>query len=278
MTLEILQRRSDGWHALRSVMVPIELCDELTIGRGGHDLRFTCDDRALESSNIVERAFDALAPADRGYAIHLRKRIPSGAGLGGGSSDAAALLLAAQTGAFGAGETRDYLQIARELGSDVPFFLVQTGALVEGTGERVTAAGALPPWHAVVVAPPYAVSTATAYAAIDASERTTRPRNASASLAALAALQRGDFGAVAALLQNDFEPVITTQVPAIATALGALREAGAEHPILTGSGSCVFALTRNVTEAEHLRERIALPEAYTIRRVAFATGAAWRSA
>ena len=93
----------------------------------------------------------------------MRKRIPVGAGLGGGSSDAAAILRAAIDGALGPLAAQDWLADARALGSDVPFFLTGTGALVEGTGERVTALGALPPWWVVVLAPAVHVDTGDAY-------------------------------------------------------------------------------------------------------------------
>ncbi|MGZ3526931.1 MAG: 4-(cytidine 5'-diphospho)-2-C-methyl-D-erythritol kinase [Vulcanimicrobiaceae bacterium] len=278
LTLEVLQRRADGLHALRSLMVPVDLADELTIAPNATGFAFSCDDSALAEKNIVERAVHALDLPDPNIVIHLRKVIPTGAGMGGGSSDAAALLIAAQHGAFGELGPRDYVAIARSLGSDVPFFLAQTGALVEGTGERVTAVGALPPWHAVIVRPPVAVSTAAAYEALDAHERPTRPRSTSVTLEALAALQRADFDRVVELLHNDFEPVITAIAPEVALALEALRAAGAAHPLLTGSGSCVFALVRDAAQAEELASRLALPEQYNVYRAAFAAGSAWRTA
>ncbi|HEY8297515.1 MAG TPA: 4-(cytidine 5'-diphospho)-2-C-methyl-D-erythritol kinase [Candidatus Baltobacteraceae bacterium] len=278
LTLEVLSRRGDGLHALRSVMVPIDLYDEIEIDRTRPAFAFSCDDPSLASGNLVERAFAALDLAQSGYGVHLRKRIPTGAGMGGGSSDAAAILLAAQNGAFGAVGERDYLSIARSLGSDVPFFLVQTGALVEGTGERITAAGALPPWHAVVVAPPVAVSTAAAYAALDASERPTRTRNTSSSLAVLAALQSAQFERAVELLHNDFETAIAGRSPEITSALDALRRAGASRALLTGSGSCVFALTRTAEDAAAVAARIDLPKTYGVHRAAFAAGSAWRTA
>ncbi len=160
------------------------------------------------------------------------------AGLGGGSSDAATLLLLAASGALGNLPPFDLPGVARSLGSDVPFFLAECAALVEGTGERVTPLGNAPPWWAVVVGPPAAVSTSQAYAAIDAREREIRPRNVSRSLAAGSALQRGDFDAVETLLWNDFDPVAVEREPAIARAFEALRAAGARAPLLAGSG-CV---------------------------------------
>src|SRR5262249_55837119 len=161
------------YHALRSLMVPLALADELAIEPAGA-FSFTCDDPALGGEdNLVVRAARAVDSEAR-VRIALRKRIPSQAGLCGGSEDAASRLLAAMDGAFGPQPARDWIALARALGSDVPFFLVRTGALVEGTGERVTAAGVLPPWHVLVVKPPAAVSTAAAYAELDRFERPSR--------------------------------------------------------------------------------------------------------
>src|SRR5580704_17703086 len=124
LTLEVLARRSDGFHGVRSVMVPLELSDELTIEPSGH-FEFVCDRSELaDDRNLAVAALRALGelPAIR---VELRKRIPVQAGLGGGSSDAAAVLFAAMSGALGPQPERDWLRVARTLGSDVPFFLVR---------------------------------------------------------------------------------------------------------------------------------------------------------
>jgi 4-diphosphocytidyl-2-C-methyl-D-erythritol kinase len=275
LTLEVLQRREDGLHALRSVMVPVDLYDELEIEPADERV-FTCDVRELQSGNLVERALDALGVTE--HRIKLRKKIPTGAGMGGGSSDAAAILLAAQRGALGTPLQSDYLALARSLGSDVPFFLVETGALVEGAGERVTALGPMPPWHAVVLKPPVSVSTAWAYQQIDAAPRKTRPRKDSASLQLAEALQRYEFERVVALMQNDFHDILAPSTPEIARALDALAKAGARHAMLTGSGSCVFTLTQTEAEAERIAGTLRLAAEYPVFRCAFWNGAAWRDA
>jgi 4-diphosphocytidyl-2-C-methyl-D-erythritol kinase len=275
LTLEVLQRRDDGLHGIRTVMVPVDICDELYVKRS-EETSFTCDAAELQERNLAERAMSELGV--RGVTIRLHKVIPTGAGMGGGSSDAAAILLAAQRGVLNAPPETDYLAAARSLGSDVPFFLVETAALVEGTGERVTALGPVPPWHAVVIKPPVAVSTAWAYERLDASVRETRPRNRSVSVEMGEALQRVEFDRVQALLQNDFHAVLAPATPEIATALDALRAAGAARPLLTGSGSCVFALTQNAAQAEALGSSVRVPEDYRVFRCAFWNGAAWRSA
>ncbi len=150
-------------------------------------------------------------------------------------------------------------------------------ALVEGTGERVTPAGALPKWHALVVKPPVSVSTADAYRAIDALDRRPRPRNASVSIALLEALQAEDFATVESLMQNDFEPVVSAGSPEIGAALDALRAAGASNAMLAGSGSCVFTLTPDLGRLESIGERLALPANYERFACAFDATPEWRS-
>ncbi len=277
LTLEVLARRVDGYHGVRSVMVPLDLADEVAI-KPSRCFSFACSDPQLDAErNLAVAALRALGdlPPVR---IVLRKRVPVQAGLGGGSSDAAAMLRAAMRGLFGPQPRRDWLNIARTLGSDVPFFLAETGALVEGTGERVTPTGALPQWHALIVKPPVAISTAAAYAALDSAARPRRARSGSVSLAALEALQRGDFDRVESLLQNDFQDAVASSSPEVAAALRSLRSAGAGNALLTGSGSCVFTIAPERAHVERVLERLALPPEYERYAAAFGQTPHWRAA
>jgi 4-diphosphocytidyl-2-C-methyl-D-erythritol kinase len=275
LTLEVLERRPDGYHALRSVMVPLALADTLEIA-AAERFSFRCNDPALTGEdNLVVKAARALDPLPNAT-IALRKIIPMQAGLGGGSSDAAGVLRAAMDDAFGTRYALDWLATARALGSDVPFFLADSGALVEGTGERVTAIGALPPWHVLVVKPPAAVSTAAAYAQLDRIERPSRPRNTSVSLAVLAAMQRGDFDDVERRLSNDFNDVIAASTPEVARALDALRAAGASNALLSGSGSAVFTLARDAATIAAIDARLDLDAAYVRYPTSFAQPHSWR--
>jgi 4-diphosphocytidyl-2-C-methyl-D-erythritol kinase len=264
VTLEILARRDDGYHTLRSVMLPIGLYDRITLepaataeGSFAVDAA-TGDGSELARDNLVMRALAACGLA-HAYDVRLEKRVPVGGGLGGGSSDAASVLRAAMTGAIGPAQACDWNAAARSLGSDVPFFLAGTGALVEGTGERVTPIGALPPWWVVVVRPHASVATADAYRLLASlRERdgapATRARGQSASLAAIDALQRGAFADAQAALVNDFHDPISAAYPAVARATEALARAGATRPLLSGSGSCVFALFESERAAQTVRD------------------------
>jgi 4-diphosphocytidyl-2-C-methyl-D-erythritol kinase len=276
LTLEVLGLRSDGYHGMRSVMVPLDLADELTIEPSTR-FSFECDRTDLAGEGnlamaAVRATFEALPKA----CVRLLKRIPLQAGLGGGSSDAAAVLRAAMAGEFGPAPQREWMQIARSLGSDVPFFLAGTAALVEGTGERVTPAGAIPAWHVLIVKPPAGVSTAEAYREIDALQRPQRPRSSCVSIAMLEALQRAEFATVQALLQNDFHAITAARSPEVMDALQALRAAGAGNALLAGSGSCVFTLSPERLQIEEIARSLEVPATYERFVTRFATTPEWR--
>ncbi len=279
VTLEILSRRDDGYHALRSVMIPIALYDEIDIVPSERT-RFETSDASLDSDNLVMRALAASGIATT-HAVHLGKKIPVGGGLGGGSSDAAAVLRAAMRGELGATPSAiDWIAIAAKLGSDVPFFLVGTGALVEGYGERVTAMGALPPWWVVVVRPHAFVATVDAYRRLDDARTRvavpSRARATSASLAAVDALQRKDFAALDASLVNDFHDLVLGAYPDVARAYAAFVAAGAPRVLLSGSGSCLFALFEDETHARAVAAAIDASVCETVFAVAFHRDDAWR--
>jgi 4-diphosphocytidyl-2-C-methyl-D-erythritol kinase len=279
-TLEILARRDDGYHTLRSVMVPIALYDRIDLVPSDAPA-FSASDPALSQGNLVVRALE-LARASGRYAATLHKIIPVGGGLGGGSSDAAAILRAAMEGELGEVASIDWLDAARTLGSDVPFFLAGTGALVEGTGERVTAIGTVPDWWVVVVRPHAFDRTADAYRHHDGARAAlpaglpSRPRATSVSLAAIDALQRRDFEAFAATLVNDFHDVILAAYPPVADADRALRAAGAAHVLLSGSGSCLFAPFETENDARATAARVDARATDAIFTVPFHHDRAWR--
>jgi 4-diphosphocytidyl-2-C-methyl-D-erythritol kinase len=259
------------------VMVPIGLTDRIEFERAESGAAPAVDAPAeIGAENLVSRALSAAGAT--GLKVRLTKNIPIGGGLGGGSSDAAAVLRAAMNGELGEVVCPDWLRAARDLGSDVPFFLTGTAALVEGTGERVTALGALPAWWTVVVRPRASVPTAEAYRLLDRSSEhgaPSRPRNDSASLRTVDALQRKDFSAVQRLLTNDFHDPILRAFPEIARADAALRGA-AGSSLLSGSGSCLFALFEDENAARDAAARVDAATYESIFCVPFAQGDAWR--
>lgn len=280
LTLEILARRDDGYHALRSVMLPIALADEISVTPADR-FSFACEPVELCPGNLVVRALERIGLADTPIAVTLRKRVPVGAGLGGGSSDAAAMLRAAMRGELGPLPTRDWLAEARALGSDIPFFLVEGGALVEGTGERVTALGALPPWGLVLLVPAAHVATGDAFRRLAehraARPVASRPRSESPSLRALVAVQRGDYAAAIDAAVNDFEPIVSNVYPEVGAALEALRAAGARHAMLSGSGGACFGLCPDEPAARELAGRVRVPAGASLTVLRFAPTPAWRT-
>ena len=280
LTLEILARRDDGYHALRSVMVPIALADELAFEPSDR-FAFACEPPSLAKDNLVLSALARLGLEDAHLSVTLRKHVPVGAGLGGGSSDAASVLRAAMAGSFGPPAERDWVSDARALGSDIPFFLVDGPALVEGTGERVTALGRPPAWWTVLAVPAVHVATGDAYARLAAARAgapaPTRPRSESVSLRCAQALQRGDYAEVLASLANDFEPVVSAAYPPVAATLEALRAAGPPgRAMLSGSGGACYALFADEPAARAYAERVELPAGTALHVVPFAESTAWR--
>ena len=278
LTLEILARRDDGYHNLRSVMVPVGLADELEFSAAAA-FAFACEPPMPPADNLVVRALDRIGLGRAPVAVTLRKRIPVGAGLGGGSSDAAAALRAAMSSAIEGAAPHDWLAVARELGSDVPFFLADGPALVEGTGERVTALGRAPAWWVVLAVPPVHVATAPAYARLAraraARPAPTRPRSGSASLRCGEALQRCDYATVLAMMTNDFEPTVREAYVEVDATLRALDAAGAPgRAMLSGSGGACFALFENEADARAFASRLRADAA--IHVVPFACGETWR--
>jgi 4-diphosphocytidyl-2-C-methyl-D-erythritol kinase len=253
--LRILGRRPDGFHDLESVFLPLELADLLRVRLSRED-RFTCSDPTLPDGpdNLVCRARDAwrAAARERGFPgadqpleLELEKHIPAGAGLGGGSSDAAACLLLLNE-LFSPGLEMSCLStLALTLGSDVPFFLQSGWAHVTGRGEVLTPMVPFFDDLIVLAWPGLHVSTAWAYSCLSAS-LTKQGRYASF---------QGfhgfipDPGDVTSWPDNDFESVVFAAFPQVAGLKQTLLEAGARHAAMSGSGSAVYGLFDSVQSA-----------------------------
>jgi len=259
LTLRITGRRPDGYHSLESVMQTVELADELELVRAP-EISLECDHPAvpLGADNLVVRAAWVLREhwgCRQGAHIRLRKRIPLQAGLGGGSADAAAALLAlSELWELGAGPA-DLLPLAAELGSDVGFFLFGGTAVVAGAGEQVgPATGSPMPLHLVLAQPEGGLSTAAVYRRYD--ELAVPVSRDDSAAAMLAALERGDLAGIAAALANDLERAVLPDHPPVAALKRALREAGCPGALLCGSGSAVFGLCRGPEQAREVLERL----------------------
>jgi 4-diphosphocytidyl-2-C-methyl-D-erythritol kinase len=245
LRLCILAREESGYHALETVFCALSLADEVTVERGDGGIRLEMEggvDAGPPERNLAVRAaerFYAAIGESPAIDLHLAKRIPAAAGLGGGSSDAAATLRALNA-LHGDPLPREVLlQLGIELGADVPFFLCGSPlALAWGRGERLMPLSPLPPRPVLVAHPGAAMPTPEAFAAVAALRGGSyQPRATLIDPAALA-----DWDSVASLAENDFEPVVTARIPILRDALAALRASGATVALLAGSGSSIFAI------------------------------------
>jgi len=234
LSLRVLGTRPDGYHELRTVFQSIALHDDLTIRQSRGPLTLTCDAADCPSgpANLVWRAAAEVwrasdrSGAPRGVAIHLAKRIPMQAGLGGGSSDAAAAIRALGR-LWGVARPRQRA-IAGAIGADVPYFLEGGTALGLERGDLVFPLHDLPPAWALILVPPFGVSTRDAFHWFD-----RRPRRHSRPIATRA--DGPDW-------RNDLEEVVAARHREVAGLVRVMRHAGARHALMSGSGSGVVGL------------------------------------
>jgi 4-diphosphocytidyl-2-C-methyl-D-erythritol kinase len=256
LTLRVLGKRADGYHELESVMQMLTLADLLTL-ESDDELTFTCSDPALENEdNLVMRAARLLQPFNeipRGARMHLEKRIPVEAGLGGGSSDAAAALLALNE-LWEIGKPLEELApLAEALGSDVPFFLYTPTAIARGRGEDVTPLPHRTPCHVVLGKPSAGLSTARMYDALRARPHvpSRSPHPLPETQAMARALRKGDAAAIAGALANDLEGPALAQLPELYHIRERMLQLGALGVLLCGSGSAVLGICPDEETARH---------------------------
>ena len=270
--LDVFGRRSDSFHELETLMVPIRLEDSLRLlatpapedGQAGKielSLRFVLTHSGQHGSvppgdeNLVVQALRLLQERSNcrlGARVELLKRIPVSAGLGGGSSDAAAALVLANR-AWRLGWPRERLmELGAELGSDVPFFLVGRAAICRGRGERVEALPPMPVLHFVVVKPAASLSTRDVYEAHDRLESVSSDAETAVSIASVAPIRKSRWTHLSAWMRNGLEPA----AEAIAPVLRQIRSAFAGLDFiahqLSGSGSAYFGVCRHAQHARRL--------------------------
>lgn len=245
LTLDVLGKRPDGYHDLQSVMQTISIRDDVEIDVGtGKPWMLSCSVEGIptDEQNLAWKAAkvfcDSIGKDPEGLAIRITKRIPSGAGLGGGSADAAAVLRALNRHY---GEPLSVLALAElgaQVGSDVPFCTLTGTAMVEGRGERLRPLPPMPDCIFVVCKPDFSVSTPELYRKLDTVAIPVHPDNRAMENALIA----GDLQAVADQVYNVFDPVVTADhlelnyIKSICNSYGSLGQQ------MTGSGSAVFAI------------------------------------
>lgn len=248
--LEVLGRRPDGYHEIRTLFQTIDLHDELEFSTAPPGVfRLEGDDPAVpwDESNLIARAYRAVlreSGRDFGLEVRVRKSIPAGRGLGGGSSNAAVTLLALDR-LWGLGLGQAALErLAVSLGADVPFFLHGGLCLGEGIGERITELPDTPETACLVAWPDFGVDTASAYQALGpaltSSDKASKIKRF---------LDTGSYGH----LENELEPVVAGRHPEIAGLKTLIQETGAALVLMSGSGSAVFGLFRDRAAAVRAR-------------------------
>jgi 4-diphosphocytidyl-2-C-methyl-D-erythritol kinase len=251
LSLEVRGKRPDGFHEIETLMAPVSLADMLDIERAeDRGVGFTCSDQTLPAGgdNLVVRAanlFFERANIPPGVRIHLEKRVPHGAGLGGGSSDAAATLMALNE-LFGTGfDTPALSAMAAELGSDIPFFVYRSAAVCRGRGELVEPVAFVERLPLLLIKPPFGVPTPWAYKHWrDSAELPDVPY----------AAQVFPWGR----LVNDLErPVFEKYIFLALMKRWLLAQAEVAGALMSGSGSTMIAVLRDVAKADALQKKIA---------------------
>lgn len=255
LLLNILGKRPDGFHELETVMHPVAVEDELSFEGGGHSIQLSCNVPELptDATNLVHKAaalFLERAEIKDGVRIHLEKKIPMAAGLGGGSGNAA-ITLAALNELFGK-PLSNLTELAANLGSDVPFFLQSQPALATGRGERIQPLDPFPAlkgkWF-LLAYPGFGVPTAWAYKNLQA------PHGKSGQAAKMiAALQGTDLKQ--AQFFNSLEAPVLRKYPLLQLFQEFLKANGALAAMMSGSGSTTFAICADESQARTLEKRM----------------------
>ena len=242
------KKRDDGFHEIVTIIAPVELADTLRISTARYGIEVTCDsaDVPTDAGNLAwlaAAAFSAAVGTNVNCRIHIAKRIPVGGGLGGGSSNAAAVLKGLNRLSGCPLSPQHLRRVGAFIGSDVPAFLVNGPCIARGRGERLRRIR-LPQLDLLLCFPGYPVPTAWAYAELDrlraAGQGLTRPAVSPKILRA--ALRRNELDRVAARLSNSFEPAVFRRFPALGRAKRLLLRHGALAASLSGSGSTVYGL------------------------------------
>ena len=258
LTLYVLGKRPDGFHSIESVIQTISLHDTLSLSIGGEPgIRVTCDMPGIPTgeANLAYKAaslfFEAFGISD-GLDIQIEKQIPPEAGLGGGSSDAAAVLRGLSYMLKRDGEL---LNLAAQTGSDVPFFLVGGTALIRGRGEEVQPLPDIPTRWLVIVKPPFGISTSWAYSRLD--EVVCRPSSVVRETQNISECLQSSVCSMQSLLHNDLERPAMERHPEISKIKEILLQTGAQGALMCGSGSAVFGLFESKDEAHTAANRLA---------------------
>lgn len=255
LTLEIVKKLPNGYHELRTVMVKLKnIFDEITIkfypDKSGIVIKSDSKNIPLDENNICYKAAKKYLENIKekmGIAIEIKKKIPVGAGLGGGSSDAAAVLKALNTFYKNKVSGKELEKIASQTGKDVPFFLSsKDAAFLDRMGDRIKKNSDISKLYFLIVNPGICVSTSWAFGE---THKHRNLGNKGISVKMFQYIQKGDIDKIIANLYNDFEPVIEKKYPVIKKIKDSLIDLGASGALMTGSGSTVFGIFKSKKNA-----------------------------
>jgi len=245
VSLRVLSKREDGYHELEMVNLPLELHDVIEIERvpGAVDTFVTCDDIGLSKThhNLCKKAVDAMRDTygfKDNFNISIHKEIPFAAGLGGGSSNAAAVMMALVSLLHLKADPSQLNQIGLSIGADVPFFLLNKPAYVTGIGEKLQIVPCKKAYNCLIVKPQKGLSTADVFAVADNFERT-----AIETKVVLEALANGDNALLAKSIGNDLYAPAKSLLPDVGKIVDGLKSDGIPLVCMSGSGSSVYALS-----------------------------------
>ena len=253
--LKVLGKRPDGFHDIESLVQAIDLCDDITLEKSDI-IEIVCDDPGIPSdeTNLAYKAADVLQRSFYfpGVRIELKKRIPSQAGLGGGSSDAAFVLRGLCELYNLSPDVKDIISIAAEIGSDVPFFMSGGQALITGRGENVTAVHLPTDYKLVIVAPPYGFSTKEVYAKVKIN---LTEINTNHLLSTRISTSR--FYRMISSFSNDLETAVSDKSSGPWDIKQLLVDNGAIYCAMSGSGSAIFGIFSEVDDVtSHLKSEL----------------------
>ena len=253
LSLDVIRRRTDGYHDLRMIMLPLSLHDTLHVTLSDQDM-FTCDDPSvpLDEHNLIWKALRYLRQQwglQEHFTIHLEKRIPMEAGLAGGSADAGAIIRAAMKLANIQAPLEAVAQGAKQVGADVPFCVMNQSARVEGIGEKITVLQDACSFEILLVKPATGVSTKHAYQMLDFAQVIHPDIDAIEQC-----LLRDDYHSLCALLGNTLEYSAFLLNPQVKELKASLIKDGVDSALMSGSGSTVFAIDRDHQKLQRLQQ------------------------
>lgn len=257
LALNIIGKREDGYHELDMIMLPLELADVIEIERfySSRDTYIICDSIPVRNAkyNLAKTAVRAAQEKygiKRNYDINIHKEIPISAGLGGGSSNAAQVLKAVLKIEHKKPTNEELIEMGLKIGADVPFFLFNKPSRVQGIGEIVTPIKSKVKYHCLLVKPAEGCSTKEIYALSDEMEH--KPTDIDALIRAFEA---GSDDEIANLMSNDLQSAAISKVPEIQSIIDSLKADGLKMVMMSGSGSCVYALSREKALLNRLEKK-----------------------